>query len=79
MTVEIKICMGNSCFSRSNAQNIEMIEQYIKDNNLDAKVQLTGTKCEGRCEFGPNVFVDGVCHGNMTPENILKLLEGLKL
>ena len=33
----IKICMGSSCFARGNDQNLEFIEKYIKENNLELK------------------------------------------
>ena len=42
MTTEIKICMGSACFARGNDKNAEIIENFIKDNNLDAKVDLFG-------------------------------------
>ncbi len=79
MTTKIKICMGSACFARGNSENIDLIEKYIKNNGLDAKIELIGSRCEGKCEFGPNIFIDDVCHNNMTAENVLKLLKGLKL
>ena len=30
--LNITVCMGSSCFARGNAQNLELIENYIKDN-----------------------------------------------
>ena len=40
MTVEIKVCMGSACFARGNAENIEFIENYVKENGLAAKIEL---------------------------------------
>ena len=42
MATEIKICMGSSCFARGNADNLEFIEKYIKDNNLEADIEVYG-------------------------------------
>ena len=55
MTTEIKICMGSACFARGNSQNVETIENYIKENGLDAKIELVGSHCEGKCADGPNL------------------------
>ena len=76
MTTEIKICMGSACFARGNDKNAEIIENYIKDNNLYAKVDLFGARCENKCESGPNIYVNDECYTNA--EDVIKILEGLK-
>ena len=75
---EILVCMGSACFARGNAQNLEFIENYIKDNNLDATVDLAGLRCEGNCADGPNLIVNGVEYNKMDEEKIQSILEGLK-
>ena len=30
----ITVCMGSSCFSRGNSSNAELIQLFIKENNL---------------------------------------------
>ncbi len=77
MTTEIKICMGSACFARGNSKNVEIIENYIKENNLDAKVELVGSHCEGKCADGPNLYVAGKHYSNVTPEVLNSLLKGL--
>jgi NADH:ubiquinone oxidoreductase subunit E len=34
----VKVCMGSSCFARGNLENLNFLETYIKENNLDAHV-----------------------------------------
>ena len=77
MTTEIKICMGSACFARGNSQNVETIENYIKENGLDAKFELIGSHCEGKCADGPNLYIDGKHYSNVTPEVLNSLLKGL--
>lgn len=77
MTVEIKICMGSACFARGNSQNVEIIENYIKENKLDANVELVGSHCEGKCADGPNLYVNGKHYSNVTPETLESILKGL--
>ncbi len=74
MTTEIKICMGSSCFARGNADNLEFIENYIKENNLDAEIELYGARCENICDKGPNIIINGINYNNITPDKIVELL-----
>ena len=73
---EILVCMGSACFARGNAQNLEFIENYIKENNLDATVDLAGLRCEGKCAEGPNIMINGVCHNKIDEKKIAEILIG---
>lgn len=42
----IKVCMGSSCFARGNLNNLDYIENFIKENNLDADIDLFGAHCQ---------------------------------
>jgi NADH:ubiquinone oxidoreductase subunit E len=35
---EIVICLGSSCFARGNNKNLEFIQEYLKVNDLKAKI-----------------------------------------
>ena len=74
MTIEIKICMGSSCFARGNADNLEFIENYIKENDLDAQIELYGARCDNICDKGPNIMVNDKVYNNITKEKIVGLL-----
>lgn len=78
MKNKIIICMGSSCFARGNAENLEFIESYIKDNNLNATIELVGSRCEGKCSVGPNINVNGIEHNNVTKKELTEILEELK-
>ncbi len=73
--MKITVCMGSSCFARGNMENLEYIEKAIKENKLEAKIELTGSRCEGNCAKGPNIIIDGKEYNNI---NIEKLEEILK-
>lgn len=74
----VKICMGSSCFSRGNKENLEKIKTFLSDNNIDSDISLTGNLCEGQCKSGPNIFVNDKLYTNVTPDKIGKMLETLK-
>lgn len=69
--------MGSACFARGNAQNLEFIENYIKENNLDAKVELAGSRCEGKCADGPNITVNGSEYNSIDKDKIKQILKKL--
>ncbi|MDD3237162.1 MAG: (2Fe-2S) ferredoxin domain-containing protein [Candidatus Gastranaerophilales bacterium] len=71
----ITVCMGSSCFARGNMDNLEFIEKYIREHNLNAKIELSGSRCEEKCADGPNILINGVRHNHV---NIKKLKELLK-
>ncbi len=78
MSNEIKICMGSSCFARGNNENLEIIETYIKENNLEVKYELVGSRCENKCECGPIIIVNGIEYHNVTKEKLIEILGKIK-
>lgn len=76
--IEIIVCMGSACFARGNSQNLEFIEKYIIDNDLNATIELSGSRCEGNCADGPNIIVNGVLHNQINEEKIKTILDELK-
>ncbi len=76
--IEVTVCMGSACFARGNAQNLEFIENYIKENNLEATIELVGSRCEGKCADGPNITINGVDYSKITIEKIEEILKKVK-
>lgn len=72
---EITVCMGSSCFARGNMENLEFLEHYIKQNNLDASIELSGSRCEGKCAEGPNIIVNGKEYNNVTIDLLKEILK----
>lgn len=72
--ITIKVCMGSSCFARGNASNLEYIENFVKDNKLDASIEVIGSRCENKCATGPNVIINGECVSNASTINLEKVL-----
>lgn len=71
----ITVCMGSSCFARGNGANLEMIEEWIALHGLNAEIDLTGTRCEGRCAAGPNLIVNGRCFEHVDRETLFDILK----
>lgn len=77
MITEIRICMGSACFARGNADNLEFIENYVKENNLDAKVDVYGARCSDNCAKGPNIIIGDKMYHGVTKEMLLEELRKL--
>jgi len=77
MTHNIKVCMGSSCFAWGNIENLNYIENYIKNNNLDAEIELIGALCEEKCASGPHIYVDGKNYDDVNEEKLKNILENL--
>lgn len=77
MQHKIEVCMGSSCFARGNLNNLNYIENFIKENGLDTKIDLTGAHCREKCENGPHIFIDGIEYCEVEENKLKELLENL--
>ena len=75
MALEISICMGSSCFARGNAENLETIERFLKEQGLTAKIELLGCRCENACSQGPNIKINGEIYHNADIGSIIDIIK----
>ncbi|MBE6453419.1 MAG: (2Fe-2S) ferredoxin domain-containing protein [Alphaproteobacteria bacterium] len=75
MSKKIQICMGSSCFARGNNQNLQLISKYLKDNNLEAEIELSGLRCCDLCSKGPNLTIEGVEYNNVDSGTLIDILD----
>lgn len=75
----IKVCMGSSCFARGNFQNLTFLENYIKENNLEAEIELVGAHCQERCEFGPNIYIDDKSYSEVDTDKLKQILDEIMI
>ncbi len=75
MKRRIKICMGSACFIRGNAHHLELIEEYLKEHSLDAKIEFTGSRCDGNCAQGPSIVIDDYPYHNVDSDGLKQILE----
>ena len=72
----IVICIGSSCFSRGNTKNVETAEKYLEENGYkdEVDVDLSGSRCQGRCADGPIVVIDDRVYTKVDTGLMLDLL-----
>ncbi|MEI6820702.1 MAG: (2Fe-2S) ferredoxin domain-containing protein [Bacteroidota bacterium] len=72
---EIVICLGSSCFARGNKATVKVINNYLKENELEKEVYFHGNHCFGKCDKGPFVKIEDVMQEKVSSENIKTLLD----
>ncbi len=72
---EIVICLGSSCFARGNKYSVKVINNYLKENNIEEEVYFHGNHCFGKCDKGPFVKIEDVMNEKVSSENITGILD----
>lgn len=73
--IEIRICLGSSCFSRGNKEILTIIKSYLKNQNLEEITFFKGAHCFGECSKGPILQISDKIYENVTPESVHEILE----
>ena len=55
----VTICIGSSCHLKGSRDVVARLQSLIAANGLDHQVQLSGSFCNGHCEQGVVVTIDG--------------------
>ena len=65
----IQVCVGSSCHLKGSADIVEMLQNAVAENNLEAEVTLTGCFCLGKCNrIGVTIVVDDEVYSSVTRE-----------
>ncbi len=60
--INVKICIGSSCHLKGSKMVVEKLQELIKNNNLQSKVDLSGAFCMSKCQEGVCVAIDDTIH-----------------
>ncbi len=72
--IKITVCIGSSCHIKGSRQVVEQLQYLIAKNNLNDKVELSGTFCMGKCQQGVCVTVDNRFY-SVSPETVDEFFE----
>lgn len=70
----ILICLGSSCYSRGNAENLEFIKRYLKTTGVNSKIDFRGHLCNEMCNKGPVINIDNKEYLEVTKSNLPEIL-----
>ena len=66
----VQVCVGSSCHLKGSDAIVEMMENALKEYNIEDEVVLTGSFCIGKCNrIGVTVQVNDDIHVGITTEN----------
>ena len=72
--IKITVCIGSSCHIKGSRQVVEQLQYLIAKNNLNDKVELSGTFCMGKCQDGVCVKVNDELF-SLTPDQVNEFFE----
>ncbi len=79
---DIKVCTGTACFVRNAEKVLRFIEEQIGikcgETRKDLEYSLNSVRCIGACGLAPVIEINGAIHGNLTNDEIDKLLKELR-
>lgn len=71
--VEVKVCIGSSCFLKHAPDIVEYINKKIETEDLWDKIILSGSFCVGKCNrIGVTIFVNDQVYTGVTVDGIEK-------
>ena len=73
-SLSISICMGSSCFSRGNNENLTIIQKYLAETGSTAEVELVGCLCQNTCNSGPIITINNKIYTNVEPITVVDIL-----
>jgi NADH:ubiquinone oxidoreductase subunit E len=74
--MEIKVCVGSACHLKGSYLVIEKIQEYIKKNNLDNKIELKASFCLGKCTSNVSVLINNELLSHLeTINNVIEIMQ----
>jgi len=74
VTHKILICLGSSCYSRGNAENLNTIKEFLASRDIESKIDFRGHLCNDMCNKGPVIEIDDNVFEGVTKSNLPTIL-----
>lgn len=72
--MKVTVCIGSSCHLKGSRKIVEVLQDLIRTNDLDEKVELGGTFCIGQCQKGVCVTINEEVF-SVSPETVREFFE----
>jgi NADP-reducing hydrogenase subunit HndC len=53
----VHVCLGPNCSPKGSRKLLEYLDNLIWEKGLQSKVEVIGSSCRDRCDYGPSVNV----------------------
>ncbi len=73
------ICFGSSCYARGNAKNLEVVESFMKEYDLEDEVDidLSAGLCTENCTEGPIVILNDHIYKHVSSGTMRDILQSV--
>ena len=72
--MKVTVCIGSSCHIKGSRPVVEQLHELIARENLNGRIELSGSFCMGKCQQGVCVTVDGEFF-SVSPETVSSFFE----
>jgi len=75
--LEIKVCMSAPCQLAGSMEVLTEIEKYLKtkaDKKRTKVLEFESVSCQGRCDIGPMIIINGNVYEKVRPEMVDDIL-----
>lgn len=70
----ISLCMGSSCYVNGSVPFLQLIQQFLREHDLEQIIELKGSLCQGNCKNGPSIMIDKEPFTRIDSTILLKIL-----
>ena len=78
----IEVCNSSPCYASKADRVTAILEKElgikVGETTPDGMFTVSYMPCNGYCEIGPVIRVQGRTHGNLTEEKIKEIIDGLR-
>ena len=71
---QIRICLGASCIASGALKVREALEKELANRQIQDKVSIIGTGCQGPCSGGPVMMIDNVFYESLQPQDVKEIV-----
>lgn len=71
----IRICLGSSCYTRGNVENLKIIQTFVEEKEINASIDFRGHLCNENCNKGPVITINETTYHEVQPFQVEKILE----
>lgn len=57
--MKVTVCIGSACHLKGAGHVLEQLRYFVREHELEHKVEIAATFCMGNCVAGVNVTIDG--------------------
>ena len=73
----VSVCIGTCCYTNGSYDTMKKLMDLAEKRGYGDRIDFKASFCFENCDKGPNVEVNGVVHGHVTPDKVEEFLENV--